>query len=403
MNRIVTIILLLLIPGCIADCQIVVKGVLLDNHKSHHSKDTVVLYGMKVSYHDTFYYLKDQPGNYHTVPSSKLFLLDEKLNYLDKKWFEIEAFDICRRGWDLSKRTDIEKQTLNYLAELKNNNLIYEDIYLEDYLFDLLKRIHPVGLYKGRALFFTIKMLNSEEEKIYAFENGTILISTQMIANASDEKELFEKMVQAVVHVILDHSYQSMDPFSIDTQRQLGIIYNTDLSIKGKQMAKNYMKFYARNHNEAQLFHDNHYFADKIANVVSYTAWQEYYSQHYVKSLLLLNKIISEGFGTEEDYLLKAKLYRILGSGDEAIMEAILSLEVAESLGNQKLVEIYSEKGILLMKINKWNEALEAFKKYRELIMNQPGSGLEMKWCAQMIHKCRQRLKTNSEESSLQE
>jgi tetratricopeptide (TPR) repeat protein len=259
-----------------------------------------------------------------------------------------------------------------------------------------LKKIHPVRLYKGRELYFSIKLLNSEKEKIYTFENGTILITTQLIANLSEEKDLFEKMVQSVVHIIYDHSYKSMDPFSEDPQRQLGIIYSSELIKKGKQIAEEYMKLHIQNQNQIHKFHNNQYFIDRIANVVSYTAWQEYYSQHYMKSLRLLNKVIDAGFGTEEDYLLKAKLYRILGSGDDALKEAIHSIRIAESFGNQKLTDIYSEKGILLMKINKWDEALEAFKKYNELIMNQPGSEMEMKWCVQMMHKCRRQIKTNT-------
>ena len=244
MNRIVAIVVLLLFPICFADSQIVVKGVLLDNYKSQHPGDTIFLYGMKANILDTFYYVKDQLGFYRSVPSKKILLLDRDLNYLDKKWFEKEAFTICKRGWNLSKRLDIEKQTLNYLADLNNNNQIYEDIYLEDYLLDLLKRIHPVRLYKGRMLFFTFKLLNSEKEKIYTFENGTILITTQQIANASGERELLEMIVQSVVHIIYDHSYNNMDPFSTDPQKQLGIIYSSELSSRGKQMANDFMKFY---------------------------------------------------------------------------------------------------------------------------------------------------------------
>ena len=122
-----------------------------------------------------------------------------------------------------------------------------------------------------------------------------------------------------------------------------------------------------------------------------------------MKSLFLLNKIIDAGFGTEEDYLLKAKLYRILGTDDDALKEAILSIEKAESIGDQKLVDIYSEKGVLLMKINEWEEALEAFENYKALIMKQPGSALEMKWCIQMMHKCRLQSEANAAESAIKE
>ncbi len=401
MNRIVTVIVSLIITLSFADCQIVLKGVLLENYKSRHAGDTITLYGMKISHHDTFYYAKYQSGNYYIISSKRLFILESELNHLDKKWFEDEAIETYKRGWNLSKRLNIERKTLNYLAELENNNLIYKDVYLEDYLLGLLKNIHPIRLYKGRTLYFSVRLLNSEKEEIYTFENGTLLITTQLIAGLSDEKELYEKLVQAVIHVIYDHSYRNMDPFSEDPQRQLGIIYSSGLSGKGKQIAKNYMKFYMQNQSQEYPFHDKHYFIDRIANVVSYTAWQEYYSHHYMKSLQLLNKIIDAGFGTEEDYLLKAKLYRILDPGDDALNEAILLIEKAESLGNQKLVDIYSEKGILLMKIKKWDEALEAFTSYSTLIMNQPGSEMEMKWCIQMMHKCRRQMETDTVESAI--
>jgi hypothetical protein len=392
MNRILAIIVLVIISAYDINCQIIMKGVVIEKQSAHNVGDTLILYGMKINYSDTFYYSKDQWGYYRSVPARKLYVPGNQLSYLDKKWFENEAIAIARRGWNLSKRISIEKQTLNYLAELKNTNLIYEDIYLEDYLLSLLKKIHPIMLYKGRVLFFTIKILNSEEEKIYTFENGTILISTQLIANTSSEKELFEKMVQSVADILFDHSFNNIDPFSMEVKEQLGIVYGSELLYKGKQMAKDFMNDYMRNQDHADLFHDNDYFMDKIANVVSYTAWQEYYAQHYIQSLNLLNRILNTGFGTEEDYLLRARLYRILDSGDEAMKEALHSLEIAESLGNQQLIEIYSEKGILLMKMNQWSEAVAAFNKYRELLTGQPESTLEMKWCIQMIHKCRRQL-----------
>jgi hypothetical protein len=401
MNRIAATIALFLIPVYFTDCQITVKGILLDKHTSHNVGDTIVLYGMRAIYNDSSYFIKDDQGYFRTVPSRKLLVLDEQMNYFDRKWFEKEAAAIIRHGWNNPGRIKIEKQALSYLADLKNNNLLYEDIYLQDYLLDLLKRIHPVSFYKGRTIFFTIKILNSEEEKIFSFENGTILISTQLIANASDEKELFESLVQAVAHVVFDHSYNNIDSFSTDTQKQLGIIYSTELSQKGKQIAKDFMRYYTGNRNQDILYHDNNYFMDKIANVVSYTAWQEYYSHHYIQSLYLLEKVIDAGFGIEEDYLLRAKLYQILRSDDDALKEALVSLEVAESMGNQKLLEIYPEKGVLLMKMNKWDEALKAFRNYQELLMNQPDSALEMKWCIQMIHKCRQQVETNAGESAV--
>jgi hypothetical protein len=42
--------------------------------------------------------------------------------------------------------------------------------------------------------------------------------------------------------------------------------------------------------------------------------------------------------------------------------------------------------------MNQWSEAVAAFNKYRELLTGQPESTLEMKWCIQMIHKCRRQL-----------
>jgi len=289
-------------------------------------------------------------------------------------------------------RDAVEKQSLQYIAKLKENSLIYEDTYVEDYLQDIVKKIHPGELHKGRKVYLTVKILNHEDDMIYAFENGTILVSTQTIANLSGEKELYEKLSRAVAHIVLDHNMMSINLLMEDARSRVGIFYAADLKNAGKQVAADFMKYFINNQEPSEVFLENKDFIERISNIISYTAWQEFYSQHYAVSLKLVERIIDTGLATDEDYLLKAKILRITGSDNRSVTEALNYLEMADSLSNHSLLDNYPEKGVLLMKAELWSEALTTFEAYRILLRGQAGMETELRWCSQMIQKCKRNI-----------
>ena len=369
-------------------CQPTISATVLTDFAKYEQGDIVKLYGIKTNKNDTFYYIKEQ-SYFYQVPNKKVKVNLNQYDFWDKIWFEYNAINIHKSGWQMPKRKQIEKKSLDYLAQLKNNNQIYEDIFLEDYLLDIVKKIHPREFYKGRKLYFTVKILNSDEDIIYTFENGTILISTQVIANLKNEKELYVKLAEAVTHIILDHNIDCINPYSEGILWQVGLIFNNNAKSDADKVAKLFMKYYTHLYPDSSIFLSDTDFIDKISTVISYTAWQEFYSEHYPESLRLIDRIIQSNLVDGEDYLLKAKLLRITGNNDDQIEEAIKCLELADSISNHNLLDIYPEKGVMLMKADRWTEAQKTFESYKEMLKGQPDPASELKWSNQMISKCR--------------
>ncbi len=369
-------------------CQPTLKAIVLKDFSKYKAGDSIRLYGCKVNKSDTFFFIKEQ-SYFYPVPQKKIQIIMNHFDFWDNIWFEYKGIDIHKSGWQMPKRKQLEKKSLDYLAQLKNNNQIYDDIFLEDYLLDIIKKIHPRDLYKGRKLYFTVKILNSDEDVIYTLENGTILISTQIIANLPNEKVLYEKLTEAVTHIILDHNISCIIPYTEGSASQLGLVFDNDAKNEANLVTQQFMKYYNGLHSNSLIFLSGTEFVDKISTVISYTAWQEYYSEHYAESNRLINRIIQSNLAYEEDYLLKAKLLRITGSDDKQINEAIGYLELADSLSNHNLLDIYPEKGVMYMKAGRWNEARNTFETYKEKMKSQPEMVSELRWCNQMILKCK--------------
>ncbi|MBN2613536.1 MAG: hypothetical protein JXB00_18415 [Bacteroidales bacterium] len=387
-----TLCLLFLILLC-SFSQVTIKGVATKGFLRYNPGDTVRLYGMKVSNSDTFFFVKEQ-NFYAPIPDKKINSSFKDLNFWEARWFEHQGIEIHKNGWKLSERAKLDKMAVSYIANFKNNNLMYEDLYVESYLLDVLKKIHPGKLHKGRNLYFTVKILNHEDEILYCLENATILISTQTITNLKSEKELFQKLSMAVAHIVLDHNMACRNVFYEDTRYNLGIVYTTEYLQTVKRVSFDFLKYY-EDRNNGSAFIDDKEFLEKISSIVSYTAWQEYYSQQYPASLNLVNKLIEYDLAIDEDYLLKAKNLRITGSDMNSITEAVACLETADSLSNHKLIDVFPEKGVIYIRAGMWQEAMSAFETYREMLKLLAGMEAETRWCNQMIQKCQRNLAVN--------
>ncbi len=401
MKRNIVFILLISLIVNPSFSQVNLKGILLKGGYGLSKGDRVIVTGAKISNSDTIYYIKSShymtssKNHEFSLPANKIKIIDNDLSFWDNIWFFYRYVDVKKNGWDIKKRKELEKMILDYIAQLEQDNLIFKDLYIEDYLLGLIKKIHPLEFNKGQDQYFMVKILNSEEEKLYAFDNGSILISTQLIANASSEEELMKKLAQAVAHVILDHSYENVSIFYEDILHQLGVVYNKSMDQTAKRIAENFIDHYKHECEPGNMFLDDKDYLEKISGIVSYTAWQDYYSNDFFNSLKRLNRLTEYDLATKEDYLLKAKLYRMLSPNNEALQSALGYITKAEEMGKEDILDIYPEKGLILIKMNKRDEALTIFEKYREILIKQEKAGDELKWCNQMIAKCKGNLVQN--------
>ncbi len=371
--------------------QATLRGIVTGKRAGFSSGDSVTIACMKIARGDTTYYVSVN-NNLRIIPSGKITVFRNGIDFWDWEWFKNKSYDNAKYGWKTVKRKKLEEQTLNYIASLDQDNRLYDDIFVEDYLLELLREIHPVLFYKGRNQYFSFKLLNSNEEKIYTFDNGTIIISTQTISTCKSEKELMVKIAVSVAHILSDHNLDNINSFTEDQLGLLGVNYSKQDSMDALITVNSFMISRKASGHQVYRTGSDEEFLLKIGRIVSYTAWQEFYSQHYFESLRMVNRLIDAHVASEDDYLLKAKIYRIMSTGDESLVQALNYLVLADSISNTKLIDIYPEMGIVQMKLQQWEAAFNTFSKYREILMNQQISGDELKWCNHMEYVCQLQL-----------
>ena len=125
-----------------------------------------------------------------------------------------------------------------------------------------------------------------------------------------------------------------------------------------------------------------------ISGIITYVAWQEYYNQNYQRSIVLLNKVIDNGFATDEELFLKARIYRQLYNSPIKNLETLSYIQKATEINTFRFPELMEEKGLMLLRLNRFDEAKAAFENYLETLTTASADPQKIKWCRAMIKKC---------------
>lgn len=373
-----------------SNAQVCIKGVALESSKTALAGDTLTLCGAYENPDEKklYYYFQESDK---MIPASSIRLLLDEVNFWDLQQFYYTSYTISKKGWQLEKRKELEQQTLNYIARMESEKKILQDKYAEDYLQRIIQRIHYPKIWKGRDQFLTVKILNSDQKVCYAFDNGTLLISSQLIAETTNERELFKIMTEAVAHVLLDSNLDNLQSNSNSELAQLGAIYSSYDKKRIQIIAERFMDQYE--HSAEFVPFSNNELIHSTAGIIAYTAWQEYYSQHYQKSLDYISLLEEYQIANSTDYLLKAKIFMKIADTPEANQEIVKYLKKAASFSDQELPEIYSELGVALTRENNYEEARHYFLKYYDLVLKMADQE-KMEWALKMINLCNAHLKT---------
>jgi hypothetical protein len=365
--------------------QVFIKGIFRNSYDYCKKGDTAVFagaleYGKKKHLH---YILQ---SSHDMIPAENVQLLLNDLDFWYVQQFYYSSYDIISRGWQTDKRQELEQKTLSFLSKLEAENRIFNDEYTEDYLQRLVQKIHDPEIKKARSQFLNVKILNSDRPICYAFDNGTILISTQLIADSENERELFRILTEAVAHVLLNSNINPADAGSTSELRQLGAIYPESTKIRIRLIAEKYLNHYEKN-TPSEPYSQQIRFFNSIAGVISYTAWQEFYSQKYKKALLNINKLVYHNIASSVDYLLIAKIYLKLSDTGNANQKAMEYLKKAVEFEDQPLPEIYSQMGIIHLRENQYEQAKKSFIKYHEMMVAAKNED-KQRWALKMINTC---------------
>jgi hypothetical protein len=386
------LIISFLLTASLSNAQVFLKAVLNNSYSDKKAGDTLILSG---AYEDPgtqklYYYLKE---NETKIPAEEVALVLNSVDFWDVQQFYYTSHEINSSGWNLNSRNQLEQKTLDLMAQLEAEKKLYADKFVEDYLQQLIQKIHYPKIWKGRDQNIQVKILNSDQKVCYAFDNGIILISTQLLANLTNERDLFKILTEAVGHILLNTNFDNVNPNASTTYEQLGAIYPENAKKRMQIIANKFINYYEKR-NGTNAFAGELDFLDAMAGIISYTAWQEYYNNHFQLALEYIDRLMKSDIANSTDYLLKAKLYTKMVNTPEVNEQAIAYLKTAASFKDQQLPEIYSDMGVLQLREKQYSEARDTFTEYYKLV-SQIQDDEKMKWALKMVNLCDIQLKEN--------
>ena len=112
-------------------------------------------------------------------------------------------------NWQYELRGDLDQQSSKLLFEFEKENRILHDGYLDDYLNQQLLKVVGPSPIEGRQGFIHVIVLKSGDINAFAMDEGTVILTTALLAFVQTESELLGVISHEVAHVVLDHGLQN--------------------------------------------------------------------------------------------------------------------------------------------------------------------------------------------------
>lgn len=168
------------------------------------------------------YTLKDSYNVYeegsnkpHILKSKFEGAMDCQYNTIQDLWDDLIISNVLvmlqKKGPQINLREEMEENALDYIAKLKYYNQEFNDPYLENYLYSLVAKIAPATLVDSRPGNVNIIIFEDDMQNAFTFSNGTIVITTGLLASLHTEDELVAILSHEIAHFVLDHSIDNVN------------------------------------------------------------------------------------------------------------------------------------------------------------------------------------------------
>ena len=312
---------------------------------------------------------------------------------------------LLKSGYSYETRSAMEDMMKEYLSRAEQNNSFYIDSYLEARLYAILRKVYPVRHTDKRPGIVSLRILAEIAPDAWVGPDGTLVITTGMIAALDNETEMMALMAQEVAHFALDHHLSNYSAaLALEINPALGnLIRNTRqqemeadncatsvLSYYGKSfsflgsMLRNVIdygelmgSFYLGSFPDAKSRADKYKDAiidksadyDKlVAPVISYNAFMAYSQSHYLLCRRLLERNIASGSATADDIVLLSQAMMNLSGSDHEDLEAlVLVRSVTDSL-QEPPPGAFKQEALLLLRLGRRDEAETALDRCREAL-----------------------------------
>ena len=312
---------------------------------------------------------------------------------------------LLKSGYSYETRSAMEDMMKEYLSRAEQNNSFYIDSYLEARLYAILRKVYPVRHTDKRPGIVSLRILAEIAPDAWVGPDGTLVITTGMIAALDNETEMMALMAQEVAHFALDHHLSNYSAaLALGINPALGnLIRNTRqqeqeadicaisvLSHYGKSfsflgsmlrnvinygelMGSFYLGSFPDAKSRADKFQET--IIDKsadydklVAPVISYNAFMAYSQAHYLLCRRLLERNIASGSATADDIVLLSQAMMNLSGSDHDDLEALaLVRSVTESL-QEAPPGAFRQEALLLMRLGRRGETETALDRYQEAL-----------------------------------
>jgi Zn-dependent protease with chaperone function len=341
--------------------------------------------------------------NYRYIPDNIESLWQQ--NMLESGVYE----NILKSGYSYDIRYNMEEMMKEYLSQAEKNNSFFIDSYLEARLYAILRKVYPVRHTDRRPGLLSLRILSDITPDAWVGPDGTMIISTGMIAALNSEEELMALMAQEVAHFALDHhlaNYRSTLNTGVVPSLGNLIRYSTEQELEADRFAFNVLVMYGLNPsvlgsmlNSVIASGDltgNYYlgtatgfFPDAatravsysgkvseisadydrlIAPVISYNAYSAYNQSQYLLCRRMLERNIATGMtSADEMVLLSQAMMNLSGSVAEDEKALAVIRTVTDGLAEPPSVA-FKQEALLLMRLGRHGEAENSLGKYEEAL-----------------------------------
>lgn len=120
-------------------------------------------------------------------------------------------YDLLDNGMQYKLRNEAEEEALKFISKIKNNNKVFSDSYLENYIYTLIYEIYPTHLNDGRAGSINVLIKKNITPNSAMFPNGTLVVNTGLLSSLSCEDELIGVLAHEISHYVLDHQIRNIN------------------------------------------------------------------------------------------------------------------------------------------------------------------------------------------------
>lgn len=295
-----------------------------------------------------------------------------------KEFWQIQSIkngaykSILQNGLQYDLRRELEEDAIDYMDYLNNNNLLFEDSYLESILYSLAFSIFPDKLDDGRPGILNIRIVKDINPNAFIFPNGTMFITTGLLSTLNSEEELISVMAHEISHFVLDHSVMNIN---LAVKREKRAIFWAALATGLAAAADTYISSNNEYYAPGALTMSTAILSFSIANAITermglnYSREQEYLADNCAVELMKFidtdPTALSSALSKIKDYCTQTGNYLALsGSGSHPYIVARI-----EKIG--KPTTFYSKDyDKIISFVNSFNAIVELNKQHLSSCMN---------------------------------